>query len=426
MTAFILIFCFTAASAATLDLETGTELASQQSLDASSAAFDLRRQEISQRSSDLNWTPSVSLNASGQGSLGRTFSEQLGTNITEPVASVSTSVTASMPLYQGGSLAAERDAAQAQVQAAQQGQEQTLLDLRWLVADWLLQIEQTRAQVRVHQAALEADQALLEQVQVQVEGGKRTAADLFSQQAVVSSRQANLASAEQALQEAQLSLLSLLRVEEQEGWSFQAPPELVEQGDPEALIAQALAQRPDLKAAEEQVQVAMASERMAKGGYRPSVSLGAGSSTSWLSSNPDPLADQLDGQNRSWASVDVRVPLLDGGVRRAQVDTAGLAVQEAQLAKQRQVDQVALSVRVLVAQEQAALSYLQASTVAAQSAEQAAEVLALRYQSGAETLVSVTQARAALVDAELQQAWAELALQRVRYQLAWTTGALLS
>lgn len=426
MHAFILALCFTSASAATLDLETGAELAEAQALDATSAAFDLRRMEISQRSTDLNWSPNVSLNASGQGSLGRTFSEQLGTNITEPVASMSASVTASMPLYQGGALSAQRDAAEAQVQAAQQDQQQTVLDLRWLVADWLLQIEQNSDQVLVYQAALEADRALLAQVEIQVEGGKRTKADLYAQQAVVSGRLASLASADQALQEAQLSLLSLLRVQEQEGWDFEAPPQLPQQGEASALIGQALAQRPDLQAAEEQLQVALAQERAAKGGYRPSLSLGAGSSTAWLSSNPDPIADQLEGQNRNWASVDLRVPLLDGGVRRATVDTASVAVQEAQLAQQRWVDQVSLSIRVLLAEQEAAQAYLQASVAAAESASQAVSVLELRYGQGAETLVSLTQARSALVDAELQRAWAEGALQRVRYQLAWTTGALLT
>lgn len=426
MHAFILALCFTSASAATLDLETGAELAEAQALDATSAAFDLRRMEISQRSTDLNWSPNVSLNASGQGSLGRTFSEQLGTNITEPVASMSASVTASMPLYQGGALSAQRDAAEAQVQAAQQDQQQTVLDLRWLVADWLLQIEQNSDQVLVYQAALEADRALLAQVEIQVEGGKRTKADLYAQQAVVSGRLASLASADQALQEAQLSLLSLLRVQEQEGWDFEAPPQLPQQGEASALIGQALAQRPDLQAAEEQLQVALAQERAAKGGYRPSLSLGAGSSTAWLSSNPDPIADQLEGQNRNWASVDLRVPLLDGGVRRATVDTASVAVQEAQLAQQRWLDQVSLSIRVLLAEQEAAQAYLQASVAAAESASQAVSVLELRYGQGAETLVSLTQARSALVDAELQRAWAKGALQRVRYQLAWTTGALLT
>ena len=331
-----------------------------------------------------------------------------------------------MPLYQGGALSAQRDAAEAQVQAAQQDQQQTVLDLRWLVADWLLQIEQNSDQVLVYQAALEADRALLAQVEIQVEGGKRTKADLYAQQAVVSGRLASLASADQALQEAQLSLLSLLRVQEQEGWDFEAPPQLPQQGEASALIGQALAQRPDLQAAEEQLQVALAQERAAKGGYRPSLSLGAGSSTAWLSSNPDPIADQLEGQNRNWASVDLRVPLLDGGVRRATVDTASVAVQEAQLAQQRWVDQVSLSIRVLLAEQEAAQAYLQASVAAAESASQAVSVLELRYGQGAETLVSLTQARSALVDAELQRAWAKGALQRVRYQLAWTTGALLT
>lgn len=83
-----------------------------------------------------------------------------------------------------------------------------------------------------------------------------------------------------------------------------------------------------------------------------------------------------------------RTAPVDGGVRRAQVDTAAVAI-------------------------------LEASTTSAQAAQQATDVLTLRYETGAEGLVSVTDA--ALVDAQLSQASAQIALQRVRYQVAWTT-----
>jgi|GEM_PF-6724568 len=412
------------ARAETLDFETAARLAAEQSLDSASADLTVSRGEIDQQAAKWAWTPTVALRSSAQGSLGRTFSEQLGVNVTEPVASLSTSLTASMPLFQGGALRAQRDWAKASLDGAVADRGRTRDTLRWLVADGLLQIAQAEETVVVQEAALEADEGLLATVSLQVQAGSRTPADLHSQEAIVARRRSSVASAAQTLAAAQLTLLTVLRLDPESGWTFEPPAPLVAAGSADELLETAMASRPDLRSADDAVHAALASRRVALSAFLPAVGLGAGASTSWLSSNPDPFFGQLGNQTRAWATLDMSMTLLDAGVRKARMSTADVAVREAELAKERLVDQVSLDVRVLLSQERAARVALDAASSAAQSAQQAADVLALRYQTGAETLISVTQARAAQVEAELERATTEFEVQRIRYQLAWATGDL--
>jgi outer membrane protein len=402
------------ALAGTLDLERGTHLAAEQSNLAATAALAVRQQEIDLQQAGVAWTPDVDLGLGSQVSVGRTFSEQLGSNVTEPNTALFSSLAASMPLYQGGELRAERDQAQAELRVSQATQEQTLYDLRWWVADMLLQIAQARSAVAVQQAALQAEQDLLAQVAVQVEAGARTLADRHAQQAVVSSRQASLAAAAQTLADAELSVLSTLRLDPDDAWTFVPPPALDALTDTLALVARADEDRPDLRAARQSIEASAASEPAARADFLPSVSLGAGASTSLLSSNPDAFADQLDTQARAWGAVELSFRILDGGVRRASVSSARLDVQEAELSLRGLGDEVELAVRQLLARQHAGVAYLEAATTGAEAAQQAVDVLTLRYQSGSETLVSVTEARASLVEAELDAVQARFAVQRVR------------
>lgn len=421
----LLILSLLAARAGTLDVTTATGLATTRALDATDAELALLQQEIALREARLAWTPDVTARLGSQGSLGRTFSEQLGANVTEPVVSLSGSLSASMPLYQGGSLIAERRAAEASTEAARKTRLQTLRDLQWMAIDGLIVVDQARDALTVQRATLEAEVALLEQVGTQLEAGAETPADRYAQESAVASRRAAVAAAQQTLRNAELDLLTLLRLDPSDAWTFapaQAGPILGADG--RTLASDAMEARADLAAAVAQIDAARETERAARGDWFPSVSLGAGASTSWLSSRDATFGTQLEDQSRAWVSLDVSFPVLNGGARQARIENAAVSVRAAELAEQRLRDQITLDVHRLLAARTAAEAAVEASAVAAESARQAVRVRELRYRTGAETLVSLTEARADLVDAELALARTDAELQRVRYELAWVTGRI--
>ena len=425
MTYLLLLSTLTASAAEVLDVDAVTGLAERRALDASDAELSLLQQEIALHQARLAWTPTVSLRLGSQGSLGRTFSEQLGANVTQPIASLSTSLSASMPLYQGGALVADRRAAAASTDAARHTREQTLQDLRWTAVDGLLAVGQAQDALAVQQAALSADMALWDQVKLQVEAGSASPADRYAQEAVVAARRSAVAAAAQSQRNAELSLLTLLRLDPTQAWAFGPPDEVravAYEGDGVALTDVALGQRSDLRAASERIVAAQQAERSARAAYMPSVSLGAGASTSWLSTRDATWATQLQDQARAWVSLDVSVPILNRGVRRGQVQSASVSVRAAEVASQRLQDQVQLDVHRLIAAEAAAEASVASSAASVEAAREAARVRELRYSTGAETLVAVTSARADLVDAELELSRATASLQRVRYEMWWTLG----
>ena len=411
-------------TAGTIDLEEATRLALERGVDLEQASLAVAEREIVVRTSQLAWLPNLSARMSTQASLGRTFSEQLGANVTEPVASLAGSISTSMPLYQGGLLRAQRAEADAWLEAARLDEAQARQDVVWAVADGLLAIGEAEADVEVRRAALQAAEALEAQVAAFVEAGTRIRADLEAQRAEVEARRAALASAEQGLREAELNLVLLLRLDPDQRWTFEPPATIPSlPPDTSALVAMA-SSRPAVASRRASVEASEAAAKAARASSLPSVSLGGSLSTSYLTSNPNGFESQLRDQYRASVSVDLSVPIFDRGVNRARRQQADLAVRRAEIGLDSTLEGVAVEVRRIQAARDTAEATLAAAEARVGAAEQAARLLRLRYEAGSADLISLTEAEADVVDAEVQRVRSASQLRRASWLLAWTVGAL--
>lgn len=425
MTLWLLAALAHAGPAPTIDLEEATRIALDRGVDLEQASIAVAEREIAVRTSQLAWLPNLSARMSGQASLGRTFSEQLGANVTEPVASLAGSLSTSMPLYQGGLLAAQRREAAAWLEVERQDEAQVRQDVVWAVADALLAIGEAQADVDVRRAALGTAEALEAQVAAFVEAGTRIRADLHAQRAEVEARRAELASAEQGLREAELNLALLLRLDPGQSWTIEPPREVPSlPTDTSTLVRMALSDRPALASRIAAVEANEAAARAARAASLPSVSLGASLSSSYLTSNPHGFETQLRDQYRASASVDLSVPIFDRGVNRARRQAADLAVERAALGLASWKEELEVEVRRIQSAREAAAATLTAAEARVASAEQAARVLELRYEAGSADLVALTDARAKVVEAEVQRVRSASQLRRTAWLLAWTVGAL--
>lgn len=408
-----------------LDLEEATRIAMEQGVDLERASIAVAEREIVVRTSQLAWLPNLSARMSTQASLGRTFSEQLGTNVTEPVASIAGGLSTSMPLYQGGLLTAQRREAQAWLDAARSDEAQVRQDVMWAVADGMLAVGEARADLDVRRAALASAEALEDQIAAFVAAGTRIRADLHAQQAEVAARRAELAAAEQALEQAELNLVLLLRLDSSRSWTFEPPATIPSlPTDTATLVRMAVTERPSLAAQRAAIEAEKAAAQAARALARPSLSLGANLSSSYLTSNPHGFETQLRDQYRASVSVDLNVPLFDRGVNRSRRETADLAVRRAQLGLDSAVEGIETEVRRIQTARRAAEATLAAAEARLASVRQAAEVLELRYEAGSADLISLTDARAKVVEAEVQRVRSASQLRRTAWLLAWTVGAL--
>ena len=184
---------------------------------------------------------------------------------------------------------------------------------------------------------------------------------------------------------------------------------------PEALVvasvpAQALAQRPDLAAAERELLAAAAEVDQASALRYPRITLAGTVGASRI----DAGAGSLDGAVWSIGPVAVRLPIFDAGTRKANVDAARARHTAAASA-------YAGSLRTAVREVESALVDLQSSADRAADARTAADGFAAslratqaRYDGGLASLFELEDARRSAVQAEV--ALIDLARERL---LAW-------
>ena len=179
---------------------------------------------------------------------------------------------------------------------------------------------------------------------------------------------------------------------------------------------EAVTQRPELRIAERQSAAGAAQEDIARGDRRPAVSLVSGyrerSGGDW---------QFYDDWN---VGVQLTVPLLDGGVRRARVDEAALAHQQARQTIEQTRLEVAKQVQDAWDAHAEATSRLQVTATSVEEATEALAIEKLKYEQGVGVTTDLLNAESALLAAEAGRLQAQFDLIITRFNLLRTSGAL--
>lgn len=369
--------------------------------------------------------PDLTLGVSSTVSLGRTFSEALGENVTEPAANAGARITSRVPLYAGGAFRAARVAAEASLDARLATVDQTRQDLTYTLATSLLDLGEARGAVRVTEASVAAEEALRTRIAAFVDAGARTRADLLQQDAALAAARADLVEARRLVGQAELALVGMLRLDPSRAWEFTPPesgPAFPSQVD--AVVGRALGTRPDLVAYQHTIDASAADVRAARAGGLPSLDLTMGAKSSWLSQDGSSLSGQLRDQASAWATLDLSIPIFDRGLTRDNVAQARIAERSAQLDLAAARDSLIVDVRGALLDREAATTSLAAAESRAAASEAAVRVLQDRYDAGAASLSEVLVARAAAVAADRGLVTARTTAVRADYALGWVVGEL--
>ncbi|MBL8428695.1 MAG: TolC family protein [Dechloromonas sp.] len=193
------------------------------------------------------------------------------------------------------------------------------------------------------------------------------------------------------------------------------PPELAFQKEIDALIAEALVRRPDLKAAEAQLKAAEASVDLARAQGRPTVSLAAG--PSWQNSAGVVTQGGSIG-------LTLNVPLFSGFDTTYRVRSAAAQADVRAAQRDRIKNQIALDVWRAYQSLTTATQSLKTAADLVASAEQSERVALGRYKAGVGTVLDLLSAQSALASARLQRIQAQLDWNVYRATLAQSMGAL--
>ncbi|HLK57491.1 MAG TPA: TolC family protein [Chthonomonadaceae bacterium] len=182
----------------------------------------------------------------------------------------------------------------------------------------------------------------------------------------------------------------------------QTPPYSVPQGDLAAIdvtgsLASAAQRRPEVLTAQVQVRVAETGVKLAHSGLEPTVALSVGA-------NYYPTTSfQAPRQTVGAVTLGISFPLYDGGATRARVQAARLQTENARTFLDRRKKDVALEVRQAYLNLVTAAHQIDAANTALQQAIATRQLAQTRYEGQVGLYLEVTDAQAALVQAENSQ-----------------------
>ena len=331
----------------------------------------------------------------------------------------SAALTLSWLLYDFGQRSANVENARQLLNAAAATQDATVQSLFLAALQSYYSAQATQAAVL---SALEAERSAREgflAADTRYQVGAGTPADRLQAQTALSQATLNRIRAEGDARNALGTLANALGFEAQQGIVLAEmpalPAELAFQKEIDALIGEAQARRPDLRAAEAQLKAAEASVDFARAQGRPTISLGVG--PSWQNS-----AGVIT-QGGS-VGVSLNVPLFTGFDTTYRVRSASAQAEVRAAQRDRIRNQIALDAWKAYQSLTTATQSLKTTADLVASAEQSERVALGRYKAGVGTVLDLLSAQSALASARLQRIQAQLDWNVYRATLAQTMGAL--
>ena len=349
--------------------------------------------------------PSLSLNVTGSNNVGRNFSQSEGTIINQQSQALSTGLSSSLTLFDGGKNISNLRSARADEEASEQDLTRTRQSAVFTVASNFVSLTNANEQLKVQQENLAALQSQEQQIEAFVKAGSRPIADLYQEQASVANAQLAVAQAQRTVDLAKVDLIQTLQLDPAGSYDFVAPPPAATDAamnktyNLDSLVSLAYANRADLAAQSARVEAAGQDVKAAAASKLPTISLTGSYSTAYNSATDLSIANQLDQRRGGGLGVGISIPIFDRGSASAAEQKAQIAESNAQLTLTQQRQTIALDVRRAYLDFSSAKEQLTAATAQLAAAQKAVEATQARYKVGAATLVEVSQAQAQEVSA---------------------------
>jgi outer membrane protein len=318
-------------------------------------------------------------------------------------------------IYDFGLTAATVSQARKSEEASRQSYAQTRQNIINQVKQSYYTLLQNQRLVEVQQQNVADGQANLDLAKARFEAGLAPRADVIKAETTLASANFNLASAKNAAELSRLNLNLAMGIDgntpTQVVESEESSPALTDRA---ALVAQALAARPEMLSARASLAAAQESLRAARVGNAPAFNLNADYGLKGTSFPP---------HDDSWSyGASVSFPLFDGGANAGQIKSAqgSLQAAEAQLRQSEQTvgsDVITAYFNLRTAEEKIISSQAEVA-----NAEENFQLTTGRYQAGLATYVEVTDAETALVTARTNQVNAQYDLSIARAALKRALG----
>jgi outer membrane protein len=340
-----------------------------------------------------------------------------GTNLTKSFNFFSVGATLSQLIYDFGQTSGRWRAAQASSESQKDTEKFTTVQTVLGARTAFFNARAAKDLVQVARDNLANQDAHLKQTEAFVNIGTRPAIDLALARTNRANAEVQLVNAENGYETTKSQLNQAMGVEGPTDYDVAdetLPPVDVEDLTVDPLLAEALRQRPDVAALDEQIRAQQLTLRSVQGAYAPSLGVSAGVTDAGTS---------IDSTVANWsATVTLSWNIFQGGLTRAQEREARANIEAARA----QGDALRQQVRVDVDQARLAVragrGALAAAGEALTNAREQMRLAAGRYQAGAGSAIELGDAQVALANAAAQRVQAEYNLSISRAQLLRALG----
>ncbi len=327
-------------------------------------------------------------------------------------------LTVSQPVYTGGAITAQRDAARQHETAASWSQSVTELDLAYSGRMHYWSAVAAASAVDVAEAQRKRSRRLLEDARALRDAGMAVNADVFAAEARLAAAEVDVIRSKNAAEQALARLRSLLGIEETTGLTLDdARTDRVPTRPPsrQKLEDQAINGRPELKITDAQIEGFGAKARALNAIRKPAVA----ATGQYLIARPNNrFLPPVDERNDSWlVGVAASWQLFDGSRARAQVAEVEAEQRARQHDRAELERQIKLEVTIARLDLESALEAVTSSDASAAAAEAWEEASSERYAAGLAMLSELLDAQADLTTAEVAQVKTRVS--------AWTAHATL-
>jgi outer membrane protein len=417
----------TASAGTPITFEKAIQIALDKNITLAQAQNAVATNAANVRGAKMSFLPNLQLNTSGAQTFGRNFSENTGNVLNQTNQSVNAGISSSITLFNGLQNVAT-------LHEAEKNQDASTLDLTrakqttvFTVASNFLTIITAQEQLKVQQENLASLQAQEDEIRKMVDAGARAISDLYTQQASTAAARLAVVNAQHDLELGKVDLIQTLNLDPKVSYDFVAPTvndSIGKSYNLDSLTALAYAQRSDLAAEAARVDASAQGVKAANAGWWPTVSLSAGYNSSYSSVTGQPFLNQLDQARGGSISIGVSIPIFDRGQTSVDAQKAKVQEDNAKLALEAQKQQVAVDVKRAYLNFQSAGEQLAAAQAQLTASNLAVKTSQQRYQAGAGTLVELTQARAAQVQAASAVVSAKYGLVFQQALMSYYTGEL--
>lgn len=384
--------------------------------------LQVKQQEIQLETTKGSRLPQVSGSTSENFSFGRGLTADntySNTNTTSTGISLGTAV----PVFQGFRIRNSIKEGELNLQATTAELEKAREDMSVSVAQAYVQILYNMELLDVALNQVGIDSLQVERLSAMLENGKASPAQLAQQKAALGQSRLSATQARNNLNLSLLDLSQLLELPNPEGFSIVRPSVPIDGillGNPEDIYAEAVENKPAIKAAMFRLDASDFTIKGAKGAFLPSISANGGLGTNYYTMSSAPSAtfmEQVKHNFSQYLGISLSVPIFSGFQNRNQVRLAELSRTNQMLQLENTKKTLYKEIQQAYYNAVAAADRYRSSEDARESARESFELMKAKYENGKSNITEFNEARDSWLEAESN-------LVRSRYEYLYSAKLL--